>query len=123
MMILVLWIENVFSHGSGVSHIVYGVWGGYRRALPFSPFIFSVVPFGMYLDYDENIGIFAELASCFCKSDFNGFIMNNIFEKLKNVVGKFSVLHKIGREDFFLLFYKVFIVDQIVIHVWMYLGM
>ena len=28
MMILVLWIENVFNHGSGVCHIVYGVWGG-----------------------------------------------------------------------------------------------
>ena len=38
-MILVLWTENVFSHGSGVYHIVYGVWGGYRRALSFSSFI------------------------------------------------------------------------------------
>ena len=38
--VLVLFIENVFSHGSGVCHIVYGVWGGYRRALPFSPLIF-----------------------------------------------------------------------------------
>ena len=39
-MMLVMWIGNVFSHGSGVCHIVYDVWGGYRRALPFSPFIF-----------------------------------------------------------------------------------
>ena len=37
---LVLWIAGVFRHDSGVCHIVYGVWGGYRRALPFSPFIF-----------------------------------------------------------------------------------
>ena len=42
MMLLVLWIENVFSHSSDVCHIVYDVWGGYRRALPFSPFIFYV---------------------------------------------------------------------------------
>ena len=62
---LVLWIENVFSHGPGVCHIVYGVWGGYRTALPFSPFILCVVPFGTYLDNDEDIGILVELASCF----------------------------------------------------------
>ena len=43
-MMLVLWIENVFSHGSGVCHIVYGVWGGYRRALPFSLLFLCVVP-------------------------------------------------------------------------------
>ena len=66
MMILVLWIENVFSHGSGVCHIVYGVWGGYRRALPFSPPFLCVVPFGMYLDDDEGIRILVELASSFC---------------------------------------------------------
>ena len=41
MMILVLWIENVFRHDSGDCHIVYGVLGGYRRALPFSPFILT----------------------------------------------------------------------------------
>ena len=65
---VVLWIENVFSHGLGVFHIVYDVWGGYRRALPFSPFIFlflCVVPFGMNLDYDEDIDILVELALCF----------------------------------------------------------
>ena len=37
---VVLQIENVFGHGLGVCHIVYGVLGGYRSALPFSPFIF-----------------------------------------------------------------------------------
>ena len=74
-MMLVLWIENVFSHGPGVCHIVYGVWGGYRRALPFSPFILCVVPFGTYLDDDEDIGILVELASCFCKSECNGFVI------------------------------------------------
>ena len=63
---LVLWIAGVFRHDSGVCHIVYGVMGGYRRALPFSPFILCVVPFGMYLDDDEDISIFVELASCFC---------------------------------------------------------
>ena len=38
--ILVLWIESVFGHGSDVCNIVYGVLGGYNRALPFSPFLF-----------------------------------------------------------------------------------
>ena len=64
-MMLVLWIAGVFRHDSGVCHIVYGVWGGYRGALPFSPFILCVVPFGMYLDDDEDIGILVELALCF----------------------------------------------------------
>ena len=41
-MMLVLWIENAFSHGLGVCHIVYGVRGGYRRSLPFSSFYFYV---------------------------------------------------------------------------------
>ena len=41
-MMLVLWIENVFSHGADICHIVYGVLGDYRRALPFSPFYFYV---------------------------------------------------------------------------------
>ena len=32
-----------------------------------SPLLFlCVVPFGMYLDYDEDISILLELASCFC---------------------------------------------------------
>ena len=65
MMILVLWIENVFSHGSGVCHIVYDIWGGYRRALPFSPFIFMCGTICTYLDDDEDIGILVELALCF----------------------------------------------------------
>ena len=31
-----------------------------------SPLLFScMVPFGMYLDYDEDIGILVELALCF----------------------------------------------------------
>ena len=60
---VVQWTGGVFRHDSGVHHIVYGVWGGYRRALPFSPF---VVPFGMYLDNDKDISILVELASCYC---------------------------------------------------------
>ena len=32
-----------------------------------SPLLFlCVVPFGIYLDDDEDISIFVELASCFC---------------------------------------------------------
>ena len=67
-MILVLWIEGVFSHDSGVCHFVYGVWGGYRRALPFPPpppLFLCVVPLGTYLNDGEDIGILVEFASCF----------------------------------------------------------
>ena len=42
-----------------------------------SPFLFlCVVPFGMYLDYDEDIYILVGLASCFCKSELNGIFFN-----------------------------------------------
>ena len=40
-MILVLWVENVFSHGSGVCHNVYGVWGFIEELCP-STFYFYV---------------------------------------------------------------------------------
>ena len=56
----------------------------------------------MYLDDDEEISILVELASCFCKSVFNGYVINKVFEKLNNSFGKFSVLYQIKREDFFL---------------------
>ena len=72
-MILVLWIENVFSHGSGVL-ILYMAFGVVIEERCPSPLLFlCVVPFGMYLDYDEDIDILVGLASCFCKSEFNGF--------------------------------------------------
>ena len=47
-----------------------------------SPLLFlCVVPFGMYLDYDEDIDILVGLASCFCKSELNGtFLINKILE-------------------------------------------
>ena len=77
-MIMVLWIENVFSHGSGVCHI-YMAFGVVIEELFPSPHLFlCVVPFGMYLEYDENIDILVGLASCFCKSEFNGFVINKI---------------------------------------------
>ena len=37
-----------------------------------------MVPFGAYLDDDEDILL--ELALCFCKSEFNGFVIDNVFE-------------------------------------------
>ena len=78
--ILVLWIENVFSHGLGVCHIVYGDGVVIEERCP-SPLLFlCVVPFGLYLDYDEDIDILVGLASCFCKSEFNGFVINKILE-------------------------------------------
>ena len=71
-MMLVLWIENVFSHGSGV-FILYMAFGVVIEELCPSPLLFlCVVPFGTYLDDDEDIGILVGLASCFCKSEFNG---------------------------------------------------
>ena len=61
-LILVLWIENVFSHGLGVCHIVYGV-GVVIEELCASPLlILCVVPFGTYLDDGEDISILVELA-------------------------------------------------------------
>ena len=47
-----------------------------------SPLLFlCVVPFGMYLDYDEDIDILVGLASCFGKSELNGiFLINKILE-------------------------------------------
>ena len=59
----------------------------------------------------------------FCNSELIGFAINKVFEYLNNVVGKFSVLYKIKMEDFFYYFYKIFIVDKTVIHVWMNFGL
>ena len=79
-MILVLWIEDVFSHDSGVCHIIYGIGVLIEELCP-SPLLFlCVVPFGMYLDDDEDISILVELVSCFCKSEFNGYVINKVFE-------------------------------------------
>ena len=47
-----------------------------------------------YLNDDEDIYILAELASCFCKSEFNGFVINKVFECLNNAVGiYFSIVY------------------------------
>ena len=55
-----------------------------------SPLLFlCVVPFGMYLDDDEDISILVELVSCFCKSELNGYVINRVFEHLNNAVGFF----------------------------------
>ena len=46
-----------------------------------SPLLFlCVVPFGMYLNYDEDVDILVGLASCFSKSEFNGFVINKILK-------------------------------------------
>ena len=61
--------------------ILYMAFGVVIEELCPSPLLFlCVVPFGMYLDDDEDIGILLELVSCFCKSEFNGFIINKVFE-------------------------------------------
>ena len=47
--------------------ILYMAFGVVIEELCSSPLLFlCVVPFGMYLDNDEDISIFVELASCFC---------------------------------------------------------
>ena len=38
----------------------------------------------------------------FCRSEFKGFVINKVFEKLNNVVGKFLVLYKIEKKDILL---------------------
>ena len=46
--------------------ILYMTFGVVIEELCPSPLLFlCVVPFGMYLDYDDNIGILVELALCF----------------------------------------------------------
>ena len=77
---LVLWIAGVFRHHSGVCHIIYGI-GVLIEELCSSPLLFlCVLPFGMYLDDDEDISVLVELVSCFCKSEFNGCVIDKILE-------------------------------------------
>ena len=64
--ILVLWIWDVFRHYSGVCHIVYDDRVVRVELCPSTLLFLCVVPFGMYLDNDEDIGILVELAICFC---------------------------------------------------------
>ena len=45
--------------------ILYMAFGVVIEELCPSPFLFCVVPFGMYQDNDEDIGILVELALCF----------------------------------------------------------
>ena len=52
-----------------------------KEELCTSPLLFlCLVPFGMYLDDDGDITILVELVSCFCKSEFNGYVINKAFE-------------------------------------------
>ena len=61
--------------------ILYMTFGVVIEELCPSPLLFlCVVPFGMYLDYDEDIDILVGLPSCFCKSEFSGFVINKILE-------------------------------------------
>ena len=61
--------------------ILYMAFGVVIEELCPSPLLFLyVVPFGMYLDQDEDIDILVGLASCFCKSEFNSFVINKILE-------------------------------------------
>ena len=47
--------------------ILYMAFGVVIEELCPSPLLFlCVVPFGMYLDNDEDMSILVELASCFC---------------------------------------------------------
>ena len=47
--------------------ILYMAFGVVIEELCPSPLLFlCVVPFGMYLDSDEDISILMELSSCFC---------------------------------------------------------
>ena len=70
--------------------ILYMAFGVVIEELCPSPLLFlCVVPFGMYLDDDEDISILLGLASFFFKSEFNGFVINKVFEYLNNAVGFF----------------------------------
>ena len=70
--------------------IYYMAFGVVIEELCPSPLLFlCVVPFGTYLSDDEDIGIFVEFASYFCKSELNGFVIYKVFEYLDNAVGFF----------------------------------
>ena len=59
--------------------ILYMAFGVVIEELCPSPLLFlCVVPFGANLSDDEDIGIFVGFASCFCKSEFKGFVINKI---------------------------------------------
>ena len=61
--------------------ILYMTFGVFIEELCPSPLLFlCMVPFGMYLDDAEDISILVGLASCFCKLEFNGFVINKILE-------------------------------------------
>ena len=61
--------------------ILYMALGVLIEELCPSPLLFlCVVPFGMYLEDDEDISILVELVSCFCKSELNGYVINKVFE-------------------------------------------
>ena len=61
--------------------ILYMAFGVVIEELCPSPLLFKcVVPFGTYLDDDEDISILVELVSCFCKSELNGYVINKVFE-------------------------------------------
>ena len=62
---------------------------------PFLLLFLFLVPFGTYLDDDEDIGILVKLASCFCLLELNGFVINKVFEYSNNVARNFLALHKI----------------------------
>ena len=78
-----------------------------------SPLLFlCVVPFGMYLDDDEDISILVELVSCFCKSELNCYVINRVFEHLNNAVGFFSALYTIK------YYFVVFMRSSLWIRLW-----
>ena len=77
---MLVWNESVFSHGSGVCHIVHGVGVVIEELCPSPILILCVVLFGTYLDDDEDIRIWWNLHNVlFCKSEFNGFVFNKVF--------------------------------------------
>ena len=77
---LVLWIENFFSHGSDVVIFYMAFVVAIEEFYP-SPLLFLyVVPFSTYLSDDEEVGIFVEFPLYFCKSELNGFVIYEVFE-------------------------------------------
>ena len=61
--------------------ILYMTIGVLIEELCPSPLLFlCVVQFDMYLDDDEDISILVRPVSCFCKSEFNGYVINKVFE-------------------------------------------
>ena len=99
--------------------ILYMAFGVVIEELCPSPLLFLCVVVRIWLMM-KTLAFWWNLHNVlFCNSELIGFAINKVFEYLNNVVGKFSVLYKIKREDFFFI---IFIRSSLWIRLWSMCG-